>query len=216
MDLLAAWERLCARAGLKPAPALGARLVDRYSEPHRAYHNLDHLAQVIGLLEDMRADTRLLLAGWFHDAVYEPGSPGNERRSAELALRSLVDGGYPSAAARFVADAVLATASHATVTEELAPLLDADLAILGAPPRIYDRYRVAIRREYCAVPANAFLAGRAGFVRSMLARPTIFCTDYGRRRFEICARSNLQRELGQLEQTIPEIVPCVFDPPHRH
>lgn len=181
--------------GVNISPDLGADLVSRYSQPHRVFHNCEHLAQVTGLLESAGADDRLVLAAWFHDAVYRPGSTRNEARSARLAQNRLARLGYPESDVRFVCEAIRATASHHCSRDALAPLLDADLAILGSMPEVYDRYVVAISEEFSHVPTFLFRRARAQFLKSMLDRPAIFTLPAFRQRFESCARRNLAREL---------------------
>jgi predicted metal-dependent HD superfamily phosphohydrolase len=197
--LLRDWETTCAEAGLSPAPELAEQLLARYEEAHRAYHTVDHLAQVLRDLARIDADPRLRLAAWFHDAVYEPGSPDNETASATLARAELHALGMDLGSTEFVADAILATADHRATDRRFAPLLDADMAILGAPAGVYKAYVEAIREEYSRVPAELFNAGRRAFVLELLERPQIFLTDVGRARFEAPARHNLQNELAELE-----------------
>jgi predicted metal-dependent HD superfamily phosphohydrolase len=85
------WVRLLAGWTASPADAYPVfdRLVATYSEPHRFYHTLEHLAEmfkVAGKLADAAVDVAALqLAIWFHDAVYDPRATDNEERSAALA-----------------------------------------------------------------------------------------------------------------------------------
>lgn len=196
--LLREWETACAEAGLSPSPELGAQLLAHYQEPHRSYHNQDHLAQVLRDLPATGSDPRLRLAAWFHDAVYEPGSPDNERHSAELARSELSVRGMAPESVDFIVDAILATAEHRSDDRRFAPLLDADMATLAAPPGAYAAYVAAIRQEYGPVPADLFNAGRRAFIKELLDRPQIFLTDAGRDRFEAAARRNLSAELAEL------------------
>lgn len=192
--LLARWRAL----GLRDADALGAELIARYAEPQRVYHVQAHLAQVLELLAEWNADPRLSIAAFFHDVVYEPGRGDNEARSAALARERLPACGMAPSDMEFVADAVLATASHIAANVEFTPLLDADLAILGAASDAYDTYRAQIRAEYADVDDASFRAGRLAFVRAVLARDAIFQTGIGRARFETQARANLARERDAL------------------
>lgn len=196
--LLASWDALIQRLGFTAAAGLGRQLLSRYCEPHRAFHTPRHLRQVIQTLAEVGTDDRLILAAWFHDAIYAPGAADNESRSAALAHRELGRIGAPEVLRRFVADAVMATASHVPQRPEYAPLVDADLSILGSAPGQYEEYRTSIRKEFQAMDDAAFRAGRAAFIRVVLARPGIFHTPAGRERFEAAARRNLQSELSCL------------------
>ena len=76
---------------------LGESLLQAWEQPHRAYHHSGHLSQILTDLDRLYAHRTqagstplaLILAAWFHDAVYE-GAPGeDERRSEQLANASL-------------------------------------------------------------------------------------------------------------------------------
>jgi predicted metal-dependent HD superfamily phosphohydrolase len=88
-----------------------AELVQRYREPHRHYHTLTHIRhclrqfdQAVDLMDHPDA---VEIALWFHDAVYEPGDPSNERRRAELFLA--LSAGAPPAFRRQVSRLILTT-----------------------------------------------------------------------------------------------------------
>jgi len=198
IDLMQDWQRLAARAGLTASEALGAGLIGRYAEAHRAYHTCAHLRHVLGLMHEMQADDRLLLAAWFHDAIYQTGSADNEQRSAALASEALTAHSYPDTKIGFVRDAILSTATHRAADPSFCKLLDADLAILGGTGDEYEAYCHGIRLEYAHVPETKFREGRAGFVRSVLALPQIFQTALCIDRYEIPARRNLHLELEEL------------------
>ncbi len=193
-------------ADLWPLPdaALRERLETAWSAGHRGYHDRLHLAEVLHHVDDLLpADhpTRdaVLLAAWFHDAVYD-GAPDDEERSARLAEFSL----DPPLAAE-VARLVRLTADHRPADGDLAGqvLCDADLAILAAPPERYASYVAGVRAEHAHVPDPAFAAGRAAVLRDLLAKPTLFHTDAARRRWEDAARANAERELAGLDRLAP-------------
>ncbi len=69
-----------------------------WREPHRKFHNLDHLFSVLDKLYDFKneiVDERqwdaLVLAAFFHDSVYWPGDETNEDKSAEKLISSVKD-----------------------------------------------------------------------------------------------------------------------------
>lgn len=197
-DLIESWYALTQQLGLKHADDIGTELIERYREPHRRFHGPAHLTQVLDLLDELGGDPRLLLAAWFHDAVYQPSRRDNEQRSAELARERLAATGLAQADIDFVVHGVLATAGHADEDPAFDPLLDADLAVLGAQPDAYQDYRAAIRQEFAAIPALLFRPARARFLLSMLARPAIYRTSLCQLRFEAQARCNLQNELDPM------------------
>jgi predicted metal-dependent HD superfamily phosphohydrolase len=192
MDLLDRWPG--------PGP-IGADLLRRYGEPHRRYHTTEHLAAVLDHVDELAAEAgdaeAVRLAAWFHDAVYDPSRGDNEERSAVLAERMLADTDLPAVTVAEVARLVRLTTTHDPSDDDRngAVLCDADLAILAAPPDRYAAYAAAVREEYAAVPDDAFRAGRAEILRSLLELPALFRTALARERWEAAARHNLQTEL---------------------
>lgn len=197
-DLLDSWNQLLVRLNLPASPELGLELLGCYSEHHRVFHTTAHLAHVLGLLAEYGADDRLVLAAWFHDAIYKPGRRDNEAQSARLAHQRLGTLDYPEPDITFVELAIQATAGHGADNQEFAPLQDADLSILGSATADYDRYADAIAREFGQVPGFLYRRGRAAFLESMLARPALYATRMFASRFEAAARRNLARELAML------------------
>jgi predicted metal-dependent HD superfamily phosphohydrolase len=176
----------------------------RYAEPHRRYHTLEHLDEVLAAvaeLLDLADDPRSVeLAALFHDAIYDPrAAPGeSERASAELA-RSVVGD-------EEVVRLVLLTAGHDVGPEDRngAVLVDADLWILGSPRERYERYAADVRAEYAHVDDEAWRAGRSAVLRRFLDRPRLFVTDRFHARLDASARRNLAGELAALGGGEPE------------
>jgi predicted metal-dependent HD superfamily phosphohydrolase len=140
------------------------------------------------------------LAAWAHDVVYD-GRPGDdERASAAWARRQLTGAGLAGADIARVEGLVLATLDHtAPPGDHLADaLLDADLAILGAAPDGYERYRVAVREEYAHVSDDDWRVGRAAVLRSLSDREPLYRTAAARDRWAVTARRNLAGELAGL------------------
>ena len=58
--------------------AAGLDLIARYEEPHRRYHTVRHLTEVLDVVDELADEADDLdavrLAAWFHDAVYESGA----------------------------------------------------------------------------------------------------------------------------------------------
>jgi predicted metal-dependent HD superfamily phosphohydrolase len=205
---MAARDRLRSqwRLLLPGTDTLGESLLDRWSEPHRRYHDLDHLAAVLAVVDryaDLALDADAVrLAAWFHDAVYDPLAGDNEERSAQLAEAELTGRLTGSAAGRAAETARLVrlTAGHAVGAGDAngALLADADLAILAAAPADYDRYAKAVRAEYAQVPDDAFRAGRAAVLAAFAALPELYRAVPERAEWDARARANLARELRNL------------------
>lgn len=194
--------RLTARFAelLGEQPDLGADLLRRYAEPHRHYHNQQHLAQVLDRIDEFATAAHDLflvrMAAWYHDAVYAipAGQVTNEEASARLAIRTLVRSGFEQEEIGEIARLVRLTASHRpTGSDPNGELLcDADLAILAAEPNDYRRYVAEVRAEYAALDQRQFDAGRLEILRQFGGQP-IFRTTGGRR-LEAAAQANLTAE----------------------
>jgi len=184
-------------------------LVTRWSEAHRDYHDLRHLDEVVNALVALRhvaldGDTQwatVVFSAWFHDAVYDISTAAeNEHRSAELARTTLSANGIGLDVVENVVALVQASEVH-DVQETRGPQAvfhDADLWILSAPMGRFDEYCADVRKEYAAVPDEAYAHGRAVILTPFLDRESIFRTDAARQQWEPVARRNLARELARL------------------
>ena len=180
--------------------ALRALLEEAYADSGRGYHDLQHLSEVLHHVDalmdaDDPARATVLLAAWFHDAVYA-GQGDDEERSAQLAEATLPDGDVAAEVARLVR----LTQTHRPASDDHPGqvLCDADLAILAAEPERYASYVRGVRSEYAHVSDRDFATGRAAVLRDLLAKPTLFHTRAGRDRWERPARVNVERELRSL------------------
>lgn len=198
-----------------PAAQL-ASLAAAYATPPRAYHNFEHVGEVLRHHAEVAAGpgwsqpVESYLAALYHDAVYEAGRADNEARSAALALagiaRWLPDAGID---APRVAALIESTARHGQLAPEdfgedaaaddARHFLDCDMAILGAEPRAFDAYDRGIAAEYRGkLPAWLFRRNRRRFLEALLARPRIFLGDFFHQRYDATARANLHRALSRM------------------
>ena len=203
--LAESWIALARRAGARDDVAgAGAALLGRWSEPHRAYHDLAHLDDVLRRV-DLLADEAdhadvVRLAAWFHDAVYDPRATDNEERSAEVATVALAALGIAPDVVEEVARLVRLTATHAVAPGDRdgSVLCDADLAVLASDSIRYQSYVEGVRREYGHLDDPTFARGRADVLHRLLDRPQLFTTSYGRREWEQGARANVSAEIRSL------------------
>ncbi len=186
------------------AADLGAELLNRWGEPHRYYHDRRHLLQVLEALHRLDCTDRpVLLAAWFHDAVYD-GVPGqDEEASAVLAEELLPSEGIPAADVAETARLVRLTAGHDPEPgDERGKLLcDADMAVLARAPSGYDRYAADVRRDYRHLDESVFREGRRRVLETLLARGRgLYRTRQGEELWGSAARANLARELAALRE----------------
>lgn len=200
------WAALWKRIGASGDPSPWyERLVAAYSEPHRHYHNQQHIAECLTMLDGAPppADGReaVEMALWFHDAVYDPHAADNEERSAALATRCLEEACVPAGFAETVYRLVMATKTHEVGCDATAALVvDVDLSILGQPVERFLEYEAQIRQEYAWVPSILFRSKRARILSRFLARERIFVTDWFHQKFEAQARRNLELSIDRLKR----------------
>ena len=176
------------------------RLRARYAEPHRRYHTLTHAAAVArdsAWLADGLGDTDraiVAVAAWTHDVVYDARPGEDERASAAWAREALA--GVAEAHVERVEGLFLATVEHAAPPDDhlATALLDADLAILGAPKELYADYVAGVREEYAKYPDGVWRAGRTAVLEGMLARQ-LYRSEAARARWASAAEKNLTAEL---------------------
>jgi len=205
MSELVGFESWALLAGNSPTSRTEwAAVVAAWSEPHRRYHDLAHLAAVLGLVGELggaAADPDAVrLAAWYHDVVYDPERSDNEEVSAQRAragLRGLVTDERLDEVERLV----LLTAGHDPAPGDTngAVLCDADLAVLAAPPESYAAYASAVRLEYGHLGDQEFTSGRIAVLEHLLALPTLYRTEAALP-WTDTARANLTAELTLLRR----------------
>ena len=203
-SLAVEWDDLLARhTGHPDAGEVGRHLLRSWCEPHRRYHSIRHLRDVLDGVEELAvfADDpdAVRLAAWYHDGVYA-GLPDDEERSACRAEQELSRLEIAPQLVDEVARLVRMTISHdpAPGDRDGEVLSDADLSTLALPRDRYLLNSLAIRDEYAHVPDEAFRNGRTQVLMALLEGPGVFRTEPGRRRWEAAARENMRAELATL------------------
>lgn len=188
--------------GTAPDPLVWRTLEARYNEPHRHYHNLGHLRQCLGELDQagkhIAEANATEMAIWFHDVIYNYAAKDNEERSADT-FRDFAKGVFTDAFIDRVYDFILAT-KHvgAALDEGTALVVDIDLSGFGLPWDAYLADCNALRREAPNVTDERYYAGKLRFLDELLSWNSLFQTDYFRDRLEETARDNIRRYSAQL------------------
>lgn len=198
LEFLQAWRAVDTRG---EADACLEALRRAWREPQRHYHGLQHLSECLDLLRAHRdlaeRPDELVLALWFHDAIYDPRAKDNEARSADWATRALGEAGADPASTARIHALILDTA-HATEPAPGDPslLVDIDLAILGASPERFAEYEQQVRAEYAWVPGFLYRYKRRQLLREFARRVPLYRTPALRERLEAQARINLAGAIG--------------------
>jgi predicted metal-dependent HD superfamily phosphohydrolase len=192
----------CRHQPLQLPSVLADELAVAYTEPHRAYHNATHIAELLGWFDRVedeirwRAPAEVYTTILFHDAIYQPGKKDNEAKSAAWAKQSRL----PVDLER-VEKLILMTANHGAnewADHDAALFLDADMAIVGSPVQQFVAYDAAIAAEYAHIPRDAYFAGRHAFFEGLLGKPRIFLTEYFHTLLDAQARKNLAFALAAM------------------
>lgn len=180
-------------------------LHQHYSETHRAYHNLQHIHNMLQEADKYEAKISdkevILFSIWFHDIIYDPMSKENERQSAELAKQILRQTSLSPTRIEAVYQKILLTIKHqadehAHLDDRL--LIDFDLEILSKDWPDYQEYTQQVRREYSIYPDLLFKKGRKAAMGKFLERETIYQTPFYKEEQEAKARANIKREIDEL------------------
>lgn len=184
-----------------------------YTTPPRAYHDFAHVEAVLGHFAEVASGpgwqqpVEVALAVLYHDAVYEAGHADNEVRSAQCAVDAITR--WPPSmqvqTARVV-ELIELTARHGSLTADAftaddtggdtCMFLDCDMAILGADTSRFDAYDRGIAAEYRGhVPGWTYRLQRRRFLKTLLAKPRIFLSDFFHQRLDAQARANLRRAI---------------------
>ena len=165
------WLQLLTQFNIAPVDAysLFDRLIAAYQEPHRHYHNIEHIAEMLkiaGKLSDQATNLPAIqLAVWFHDAIYDPKAKDNEERSALLATAELQSLGIPAETAKEVGDMIRATATSIR-PQWIGTRQFYSMPILrswGQRNCAIFRYAEAIRQEYAWVEEAAYRKDERAF-----------------------------------------------------
>jgi len=200
------WFELCNAEGITNKMRMWEAIHSLYQEEHRAYHNLDHVADCLKKLDEWPTQVpnrnAVELALWLHDIVYDTKRTDNESTSAGLAKHYLED--HPLSEDVF--ELILATRHHAAqMTEAEYILCDIDLSILGSSPETYKTYSDAIKHEYSWVPEDMFLQSRIKVLQSFVEREFIYYTSHYRKKVESAARTNIYSEIEKMKNLLHKI-----------
>jgi pantetheine-phosphate adenylyltransferase len=164
---------------------LDADILNRYREPHRFYHTLEHLDDLCGQLElkGFADNDALLLATVFHDIIYDPRSATNEEDSAKFFNEVFIG---DQQLKDEVTQIILDTKNHQPKTELSKVFCDADLNILKQPFDKLLQYEQQIFKEFQFVDYAIYREKRVEVLQSLqqnINNPALaYLIDYVRTR----------------------------------
>ncbi len=202
------WEKLTAFSKKEDVKErLWKEIEYRYTENHRAYHNLGHIGYLFQLLNTYVSNiANPAVVGFailYHDIVYDTYRKDNEEQSATLAEKHLVELQVKKAIIDHVKTFILATKNHVlpegyVLLQDLSFFMDFDMAILGEDFETYKLYSQKIRKEYAQYTDELYETGRKQALQKFLSTPAIYSTNDFKVVMEEAARKNIQMEIGWL------------------
>lgn len=134
--------------------------INRYNEPHRHWHNLEHIKKMI---DDAKSKNilsdELLLAIIFHDIIYNPKANNNEELSADL-FSKYIDN-------EKIKQAILETKTHEPKSKLSKQLCGLDLNILYGNYESFIDFEHKIFKEYDFVDYNVYKVKRLEILSSL-------------------------------------------------
>lgn len=204
------WKRVAAKGN---ADEVFDFLVQKYSEPHRKYHTLEHIQACLELLDEVKELVddfdALEWAIWFHDVIYEIPGPENEIKSAQLAMEFAKRAGLRERFVLRVGRLILITKGHKTTLRnneyDECLISDIDLAILGKSSEVFDLFEENVWLEYGSVyTREQFCRGRSNALEEFAKRKPIFQIARLQKQFEDQAHTNLLAAIARLKR---ELIP---------
>ena len=170
-------------------------LITAYSEPQRAYHNVQHIAECLAHFQSIQSSLNdpiaVETAIWFHDVIYDPRASDNELQSAEL-MKQVCDPFLSEPQIEKVYQWIIATQKHQPSDDhDLNSLLDIDLAILGSSAERFAEYQQQIQFEYAWVESGVYQVKRKQLLQQFEQMNPIFQTSYINQCLEKQAKRNL-------------------------
>lgn len=220
--LLPTYVRSVGSAGATASPAMaeaaGLRLLARWEEPRRHFHNVRHLVDLLQRVDELQQETHnahtVRLAAWYHGAIFASDEESayahkggeDEDASAEYARTELTALGVPAKAVDAVAAMVrgLARHTHDAASSDCAVLCDADLAVLASDPQRYKEYVRDVRAEYSFIPDDKFLVARKAIIAKLLSRQQLYRSPLGST-WEERARQNLAGEASRIDKELARL-----------
>ena len=153
-------------------------IIRRWNEPHRFYHNLDHLNYLLEYFHNMYMNsqitmeemTRLMVVAFFHDVIYDSKANDNESKSVDYFLEKSKERGYfKDEFIDQVCMMIMDTSKRTEPIDKLSKIFwTADNSILGFPVNKLIEIEHKIFQEYQWVSYPKYKEGRIAFLESSI------------------------------------------------
>ena len=199
---LSLWRRQALLFDGEIALTLFNDLVEKYSEPWRAYHSISHINNSLNYFDDCSDHAinpdAVELAIWFHDCIYELGATDNEEKSKDWFLARTTDQLSPTLrdeVARLIMDT---THKHIPATDDGRLLADIDMSSFSRPWDQYVRDSQAVRDEHGEPDSAEMDAKLVRFLQSLISNGPMYHSPFYAEHYEHKARENIARHITLL------------------
>ena len=198
---------ICSELNINTAKELWIDVCNLYSEPHRFYHTLNHIKEMLDLSKQysskLKNKTAVDLAIIYHDVIYKPMSKSNEEDSAAYFEEHFVSSVNPTLK-NIVSNYIIETKKHSaseSEDEDLKLFIDFDMHILAVDREKYLVYAAQIRKEYCHVERSDYCSERAKFLQATAqSSSSIYASEsYLHEGYDARAKDNLAFECAFLQ-----------------
>lgn len=173
-----------------------------YSEPHRHFHDWNHISYGLDLFKKMNKGSLEQKIAWlFHDIIYNPSSQDNELYSSFIAIETIKkEKDEHLISLNKISTIILDTKAHVPTIDDSKLVLDIDMSVLGLNK--YDdflHYRILAAKEYAHFGKDAVVLGTKNFIEETLKKDKIYFTPEFSD-FETNARKNLEKFYSTFEK----------------
>jgi len=180
-----------------------ANINRQYSGENRYFHNVQMLEKKLDLIEEFAGEesfkNALVLSTFFQYYNYDVKRDLKRENCDEFKLfidqSGIKDESLINDVLAMLQDDE-AQPSESSLTQ-IDLFNDLDLAILGSPPEEYSSYSQQLNKEYAT---ESYHKDRLKMLKTLLMIPNIYSNSKVREKFEETARSNIQREIEELQK----------------
>lgn len=193
------WQRHTIVEGKDISSDVFKYLSEKYQEPWRTYHNLNHILECLHHFDACKDHAQFAdsieFAIWFHDCIYEVGHTDNEVRSRDWFLEQS-DGHLVSGLRTVVAKLIMDTSRRSVPdTSDGQLLADIDLTSFGLPWPAYMKDSMAVQSELKPDNDTDSGSGRIEFLKSLTAKGNVYYSNYYLDHYEEAAKENIQKHI---------------------
>ena len=195
--------------------SIGECLYASMITPWVTYHTPIHTMNMFTFTNEHKIElsNEELLAIFFHDAIYRPGSKVNEANSSLFMESLLVDTGISTNSLTLASNIIKDTAYHISgeIQKESELVMDIDVSGFAATPGQFAFQSKLIEYEFQRSPHRSdeivysleqFLTGRLAFLEKLKSKKSLYRTPFFMSKFEKKAQLNISNAISEVKTRI--------------